>query len=306
MLQKGSVANTLIASGSTQIDKKISLSFGTSGNLSEILVEEGDNVTEGQLLAELDSKDLQNALERQQLQLNKLLDYPSEEDLKNALYLVNQAQKALNDLLEYPSIEQLRTAEELVSQAEANFITAQENYDELMVPTDVQFDSVTKLIEQAEQAVSNSNLLLENARRNVDASMITLTESVNNYCDVDSLPKRENVCVSISSYPVDKSVTDAILDEIFKCCDANTTEMNLSKALINSSIICPVNAFSLSGRFKVKIKIPLSTSYFIVSYFIKIFLFYQVINIICWNATDILFYFLSWNSSNRCTFSNIV
>jgi len=235
MLQKGSVANTLIASGSTQIDKKISLSFGTSGNLSEILVEEGDNVTEGQLLAELDSKDLQNALERQQLQLNKLLDYPSEEDLKNALYLVNQAQKALNDLLEYPSIEQLRTAEELVSQAEANFITAQENYDELMVPTDVQFDSVTKLIEQAEQAVSNSNLLLENARRNVDASMITLTESVNNYCDVDSLPKRENVCVSISSYPVDKSVTDAILDEIFKCCDANTTEMNLSKALINSN-----------------------------------------------------------------------
>ena len=58
----GSIANTLIASGSTQIEKKISLSFGTSGNLSKIFVEEGDSVTAGQILAELDPVDLENAL----------------------------------------------------------------------------------------------------------------------------------------------------------------------------------------------------------------------------------------------------
>ncbi len=235
IIQKGSIANTLIASGSTQIDQKISLSFGTSGNLSKILVEEGDIVKEGQLLAELDSKDLSNSLERQEIQLKKLLEYPSEEDLKSAQYMVNQAEKSLNDLLEYPSIEQLRTAEELVSQAEANFIAAQENYDELMVPTDSQFDAVTKLIEQAEQTLSNSNLLLENARKSVDTSKITLTESVNNYCDVDSLPNRKDVCIEIFNYPISKSITDTILDEIFTCCNANTTEMNLSKALINSN-----------------------------------------------------------------------
>ena len=234
-IQKGSIANTLIASGSTQIDKKISLAFGTSGKLNQILVEEGDIVTEGQLLAELDSNDLKNALERQELQLKKLLNYPSEEDLKNAEYLVSQAEKSLNDLLEYPTLEQLRTAEELLSQAEANFILAQENFDELMVPTDSQFDAVIKIIEQAEQSLSNSNLLLENAKRSVDNSKISLTESVNNYCDVDSLPSRKDVCVEISNYPINKSITDSILDEIFKCCDANTTEMNLSKALINSN-----------------------------------------------------------------------
>ena len=234
-IQKGSIANTLIASGSTQIDKKVSLAFGTSGKLNQILIEEGEIVTEGQLLAELDSKDLINALERQELQLKKLLDYPSEEDLKNAEYLVNQAEKSLNDLLEYPTLEQLRTAEELLSQAEANFILAQENFDELMVPTDSQFDAVIKIIEQAEQSLSNSNLLLENARRNVDNSKISLTESVNDYCDVNSLPRTKDVCIEISNYPISKSVTDSILDEIFKCCNANTTEMNLSKALINSN-----------------------------------------------------------------------
>ena len=234
-IQKGSIANTLIASGNTQIDQKISLSFGTNGNLSKILVEEGDSVKEGQLLAELDSKDLENSLERQEIQLKKLLEYPSEEDLKGAQYLVNQAEKSLNDLLEYPSIEQLRTAEELVSQAEANFISAQENYDELMVPTDSQFDAITKLIEQAEQALSNSKLLLENSRRSVDTSMISLTESVNNYCDVDSLPNRADICINISNYPISTTITDSLLAEIFICCNANTTEMNLSKALINSN-----------------------------------------------------------------------
>ena len=231
----GSIANTLIASGSTQIEKKISLSFGTSGNLSKIFVEEGDNVTEGQILAELDPVDLENALERQKITLKKLLEFPTEEDLKSAEYVVNQAEKNLNDLLDYPSTEQLRTAEELVSQAEASFITAQENYDELMMPTDSQFDSVLKLIEQAEQSLANSKLLLDNSVRNVDTSLISLTEAVNSYCDVDTLPNREDVCVELDNYPINKSITNNILDEIFTCCDANTTEMNLSKALINSN-----------------------------------------------------------------------
>ena len=231
----GSIANTLIASGSTQIDKKISLSFGTSGNLSKIFVEEGDSVTAGQILAELDPVDLENALERQEITLKKLLEFPTEEDLKSAEYVVNQAEKTLNDLLDYPSTEQLRTAEELVSQAEASFITAQENYDELMMPTDSQFDAVLKLIEQAEQSLANSKLLLDNSVRNVDTSLISLTEAVNSYCDVDTLPNREDVCVELDNYPINKSITDNILNEIFTCCDANTTEMNLSKALINSN-----------------------------------------------------------------------
>ena len=155
--------------------------------------------------------------------------------MKSAEYVVNQAEKTLNDFLDYPSTEQLRTAEELVSQAEASFITAQENFDELMMPTDSQFDAVLKLIEQAEQSLANSKLLLDNSVRNVDTSLISLTEAVNSYCDVDTLPNREDVCVELDNYPINKSITDNILDEIFTCCDANTTEMNLSKALINSN-----------------------------------------------------------------------
>ena len=71
--------------------------------------------------------------------------------------------KNLKDLIDYPSDEQLKSAQELVSQSRANFITAQENYDNLMVPTESQLDSAIKIIEQAEYTVDNTNLLIVNA-----------------------------------------------------------------------------------------------------------------------------------------------
>ena len=181
LVKKGTIADLMIASGSTNIENKINLSFNTSGTITSIFVEEGDEVTEGQLLAELDSKDLINNYERQKLQLQKLLDYPSDSDLKSAEYLVSQAEKNLKDLIDYPSDEQLKSAQELVSQSRANFITAQENYDNLLIPTDSQFDSVIKIIEQAEYTVDNTNLLISNAENTASSNKILLIESVNNY-----------------------------------------------------------------------------------------------------------------------------
>ena len=237
----GTIADLLIASGSTSIEKKINLSFSTSGTLSDILITEGDQVEKGQLLAELDSVDLQNSYDRSNLQLKKLLDMPSNENLKNAQYLISQAEKNLNDLLDYPSQEQLKTAEELVLQAQANFITAQENYDELLNPGETKIDSAIKLLDQSNYSISNSNysisnlnLLIKKSEDTVDSSKILLIESVNKYCsEHNSLPFKGEVCSGVENLPVSKIVTDKILNEIFKCCNATETEMNLSKSFIN-------------------------------------------------------------------------
>ena len=232
----GTIADLLIASGSTSIEKKINLSFSTSGTLNDILITEGDQVEKGQLLAELDSSDLKNSYDRSNLQLQKLLDMPSDENLKNSQYLVSQAEKNLNDLLDYPSEEQLKSAEELVSQAQANFISAQENYDELLNPSEAKIDSVIKLLDQAKYSISNINLLIEKSEDNVDSSKILLVESVNKYCESqNNLPYKGDVCSGVNDLPVSRTVTDKILDEIFKCCDANQTEMNLSKSFINAN-----------------------------------------------------------------------
>ena len=232
----GTIADLLIASGSTSIEKKINLSFSTSGTLNDILITEGDQVEKGQLLAELNSSDLKNSYDRSNLQLQKLLDMPSDENLKNSQYLVSQAEKNLNDLLDYPSEEQLKSAEELVLQAQANFISAQENYDELLNPSEAKIDSVIKLLDQAKYSISNINLLIEKSEDNVDSSKILLVESVNKYCESqNSLPYKGDVCSGVNDLPVSRTVTDKILDEIFKCCDANQTEMNLSKSFINAN-----------------------------------------------------------------------
>ncbi len=72
------------------------------------------------------------------------------------------------------------------------------------MPTDSQFDAVLKLIEQAEQSLANSKLLLDNSVRNVDTSLISLTEAVNSYCDFYTLPNRGDVCVELYNYPINK------------------------------------------------------------------------------------------------------
>ena len=83
LVKKGTIADLMIASGSTNIENKINLSFNTNGTITSILVNEGENVSKGNILAELDSKDLLNNLERQKLQI------------KSAEYAVSQAQKSL-------------------------------------------------------------------------------------------------------------------------------------------------------------------------------------------------------------------
>ena len=240
---RGTIADLLIASGSTEIDKKINLSFGTNGEILKVSVKEGDQVNKDQLIAELNSYDLENALERSKIQLEKLKiqleklnAYPSQEEIKSAQYLVSQAENNLKQLKDFPSDEQLKAAEELVSQAEANYILATNNYNELINPTDSQLSNIDKLIVQAEYTLSNANLQLDNSKFNQEAKKIVLIETINTYCDNEELPNRGDVCNGdFTKIPFSKSITDAIIDKIFTCCNANSTEMELSKTLISAN-----------------------------------------------------------------------
>ena len=240
---RGTIADLLIASGSTEIDKKINLSFGTNGEILKVSVNEGDQVNKDQLIAELNSYDLENALERSKIQLEKLKiqleklnAYPSQEEIKSAQYLVSQAENNLKQLSDFPSDEQLKAAEELVSQAEANYILATNNYNELINPTDSQLSNIDKLIVQAEYTLSNANLQLDNSKINQEAKKIVLIETINTYCDNEELPNRGDVCNGdFTKIPFSKSITDAIIDKIFTCCNANSTEMELSKTLISAN-----------------------------------------------------------------------
>lgn len=74
--------------GIVRASERADLSFRINGRLTEILVKEGDEVKQGQLLAELDARDAKTALESAELELkNTRLEYSR----ANAIYKKSQA-----------------------------------------------------------------------------------------------------------------------------------------------------------------------------------------------------------------------
>jgi RND family efflux transporter MFP subunit len=66
---RGDIVKTVLADGSLEMPNKAYLSFGATGTVEEVLVDEGNNVTEGQVLARLDAPSLESSVEMAELQV---------------------------------------------------------------------------------------------------------------------------------------------------------------------------------------------------------------------------------------------
>jgi len=66
---RGDVVKTVLVDGTLEMPNKAYLLFGTVGTVTEVLVEEGSNVTEGQVLARLDAPSLESSVEMAELQV---------------------------------------------------------------------------------------------------------------------------------------------------------------------------------------------------------------------------------------------
>lgn len=67
LVTRGDIVKTVLADGSLVMPSKAYLSFGVTGTVEEVLVAEGDNVTEGQVLARLDAPSLESSIETAEL-----------------------------------------------------------------------------------------------------------------------------------------------------------------------------------------------------------------------------------------------
>jgi RND family efflux transporter MFP subunit len=67
---RGDVVQTVLVDGNLRIPDKSYLSFGITGTVEEILVSQGDDVTEGDILARLDAPSLQSAVDVAQYQVD--------------------------------------------------------------------------------------------------------------------------------------------------------------------------------------------------------------------------------------------
>ncbi len=169
-VRRGDLIQEISITGSLSLPNRETLTFGSSGVIAEIMVEEGDKVNEGQTLAALDQEDIA-ALEERVIQAKVALrdaeealgDYttPSEldiararKDIADAEVRLRDARDALDGLVEPSSIA--------ISSAEAQILSYEVDLDNLEEPP-------TRLeIDQAEKNVAGVRLELERARESLE------------------------------------------------------------------------------------------------------------------------------------------
>jgi RND family efflux transporter MFP subunit len=67
---RGDIVKSIIVDGNLQMPNKAYLSFGMTGTVTEVLVEEGDDVTKDQVLAKLDAPSLNSSVDMAELQVD--------------------------------------------------------------------------------------------------------------------------------------------------------------------------------------------------------------------------------------------
>lgn len=131
----GDITQTVSVTGTIKADPTINMHFQTSGKVKEILVNEGDRVTEGQLLATLDNESLELEVERNQANLdyayaqyNQTKAGAKNEEILIAQADVDSAQAAYNAaLVEVDNTKSLSASN--VDLAELAYKQAKENKD---------------------------------------------------------------------------------------------------------------------------------------------------------------------------------
>ncbi|MCX6045257.1 MAG: efflux RND transporter periplasmic adaptor subunit [Chloroflexi bacterium] len=177
LVRRDKIASTVSATGNIQPEAQTSLTFRTAGRIDKVFVTAGQQVTQGQLLAQLETTDLTLALaqakislEISQAQLAKLETPPSANDLAAAQAAVelaqvgvagaeaalNSAQASYRQLYVGTSEDQKTVNIAQVRQAEANVKQAQQAYNQVKnlpnigeLPQSAQLEQATVSLEVA-------------------------------------------------------------------------------------------------------------------------------------------------------------
>ena len=138
---KGEILQTVSATGTVKAETKLDLRFMNSGRIKEINIKVGNSVLEDEVLARLDTAQLESQLNRSKAGLSA-------------------AQANLNKLLEGATFEDIRVSETAVANAQVALDNAEQNLADTRV-------SVIKDIASAEASVSSAQTSLESAEQSL-------------------------------------------------------------------------------------------------------------------------------------------
>jgi len=177
LVTRGDIVKTVLADGSLEMPDKAYLSFGATGTVEEVLVDEGNNVTKGQVLARLDARSLELSVEIVQAQyetaqinlMKTIYPYYTKTwgtDMPGVWLALDEAQdnlKQAQELLNEGRVEEARVLLDLI---EGNLSKAEEK----SLSRTFQLPWSVKLLElQSDIARAN----LESAKLNLEKAVIT-------------------------------------------------------------------------------------------------------------------------------------
>ncbi len=200
---RGTINQRLSITGTADAELNSNLVFQTSGKVSTVNVKIGDRVAQGQILASLESDDLQNAVAlaqanqtSAQLKVDDLLEGTDDAELAQAEQALTAAQaqqtKAQNDydtLTGGGTSSDLASAQQGVGAAEAQLATARANRQKLQDgASDADIAGAEAGVAQAESSLTAAENAANSAGNGVTAASATLKSAENSYCADDNTP----------------------------------------------------------------------------------------------------------------------
>ncbi len=173
-VERGTIVATVNATGSVAPKARVTLAFKSAGRVAEILVEEGERVEAGQILARLETADLELAvaqaeatLAMSEAQLEQIRKGPSAQDLAAAEASLASAQANLAKLLAGASERDIEIAKLNWDQAKNNLWAAQLERDSIAgnkMSSDSAVDAANARVAAAETAVEIARLQYEQTK----------------------------------------------------------------------------------------------------------------------------------------------
>lgn len=199
---RGNLIISVSGSGNTRVTSESNLTFGVSGRIKTIYIEEGDNVTAGEVLAELDTSplelaltqarvaytraqmavtDAQISLQTAKLNLDKAENLYKWPELKVAQSEVERARASVeyaeSRLASAPADQQARWTE-MVGYAIAYLITKEDELNTMLAGGDPEEIAIKKLqVSSAEQSLTLAQQSVEQAQQSIDEAQRQLDDA---------------------------------------------------------------------------------------------------------------------------------
>ena len=127
---RGDLVISVDVSGNLEMPRKVDLSFGTSGMVKAIMVEEGDRVVEGETLAKLDAPSLEASVAMAELDLEQTIypyySYTHARDVPGIWLALDEAKDDLEEAQELLDEGKIDEAQLLLEQVEQSLDKAKE------------------------------------------------------------------------------------------------------------------------------------------------------------------------------------